>query len=100
MMREFRENPGIGGRSLRVDSIRSFVVAKHCIEQFHRQPDDVRFASLDDVNPSLTVLQAERAGFSFPEPRIEVFLDRFVGNVVHDESRPRDADVGLATDGP
>ena len=60
--------------------------AVHRLEQLHRQTDDVRLASFEDVDPIIAVLVAERTGFALPLLRIEIRFKIIVRNRLHDQS--------------
>ena len=68
---------------------------EHFREQFHRQPDHIGRAAVQQVDPFQSVLKAERAGFTFPCIGVEVGFQLLVGDLVHTQDADRDFDVRL-----
>ena len=77
---EFQENSGLG---------------QHRVQKLHGQPNHVRFAAFDDVQPARAILVAERACLAFPQAAVQVFLDLIGLKESMRKRRAGDADLRL-----
>src|SRR5262249_38735297 len=58
----------------------------HHGEQLHRQADDVRFTSVEDVHPAQPVLVSKRPDCAFPLVAFEILVQLRIAEPIHSQS--------------